>query len=165
MTKLTLGIVNKTLFNVDVRAQAEHIRALMTIILAGTDHRINNYNPISRLFQTNARRELAARRTFCDRWFRLFAEHGVQGEDKGDLYSMLLAAHDDDGNPMSKQQLRDEVIALLYRRPRFDAHTRWPGPFSGGARSRGIAARLLPELAPLQPPPSAIWPSCLTANR
>jgi cytochrome P450 len=34
-------------------------------------------------------------------------------EDQGDLLSMLLQAHDEDGSQMTDQQLRDEVITLF----------------------------------------------------
>lgn len=153
MTKLTLGIVNKTLFNVDVRAQAEHIGALMTIILAGTNDRINSYNPIwGRLFKRNARRELAARQELFAIIESIIAEHGVQGEDKGDLLSMLLAARDDDGNPMSKQQLRDEVITLFIAGHETTANAlAWA--FYLVAQDPAVEARLLQELAPLQGTP------------
>ena len=153
MTKLTLGIVNKTLFNVDVRAQAEHIGALMTIILSGTNDRINNYKPIwGRLFNTNERRELAARAELFAIIESIIAEHGDQGEDKGDLLSMLLAARDEEGNPMSKQQLRDEVITLFVAGHETTANAlAWA--FYLVAQDPAAEARLLQELASLQGTP------------
>ncbi len=153
MTKLTLGIVNKTLFNVDVRAQAEHIGDLMTIILSGTNDRINSYNPIwGRLFKTNARRELAARQELFAIIESIIAEHGDQGEDQGDLLSMLLAARDDEGNPMSKQQLRDEVITLFIAGHETTANAlAWA--FYLVAQDPAVEARLLQELALLQGKP------------
>lgn len=114
MTKLTLGIVNKTLFNVDVRAQADHIGALMTTVLASAEDRLNNYNPIwGRLFQRKQRREAAAIQELFTIIEEIIAEHRRTGEDSGDLLSMLLTARDEEDNPMSAQQLRDEVITLF----------------------------------------------------
>lgn len=114
MMKLTLDIVNKTLFNVDVRAQADHIGDLMAVILTAADDRINNYNPIwGRLFRTKKRREAAATQEFFTIIDGIIAEHRRDGEDTGDLLSMLMAARDDEGNFMSEQQLRDEVITLF----------------------------------------------------
>src|SRR6185503_20656354 len=45
--------------------------------------------------------------------FRIIDERRSSGKDEGDLLSMLLAAHDDDGSGMNNQQLRDEVMTLF----------------------------------------------------
>src|SRR6185295_19645568 len=45
--------------------------------------------------------------------YRLIAERRASGSDQGDLLSMLLAAHDDDGSQMTDHQLRDEVMTLF----------------------------------------------------
>lgn len=153
MTKLTLGIVNKTLFNVDVRAQADHIGELMTTILAGANDRINNYDPIwGRLFQRKQRREAAAIEELFTIIEEVIAEHRRQGEDTGDLLSMLLAARDDEGNPMSEQQLRDEVITLFIAGHETTANAlAWA--FYLVAQHPEVEAKLLAELAPLQSNP------------
>ena len=44
---------------------------------------------------------------------RVLGERRAQPGDRGDLLSMLLAARDDDGRPMSDKQIRDEVITLF----------------------------------------------------
>jgi cytochrome P450 len=43
----------------------------------------------------------------------IIAERRNAGGDSGSLLSMLLAARDDDGTPMSEKQLRDEVVTLF----------------------------------------------------
>ncbi|MGB8645110.1 MAG: cytochrome P450 [Anaerolineae bacterium] len=45
--------------------------------------------------------------------YRLIAARRAQGEDRGDLLSMLLAARDGDGQPLSDRQLRDEVMTIF----------------------------------------------------
>src|SRR6185295_19854458 len=45
--------------------------------------------------------------------YRLIAERRASGSDQGDLLSMLLAAHDEDGSQMTDRQLRDEVMTLF----------------------------------------------------
>src|SRR6185503_4686957 len=45
--------------------------------------------------------------------YRIIAERRASGSDQGDLLSMLLAAHDEDGSQMSNRQLRDEVMTLF----------------------------------------------------
>ena len=44
---------------------------------------------------------------------RIIRERREQGGDRGDLLSMLMLARDEEGQPMSERQLRDEVITLL----------------------------------------------------
>lgn len=44
---------------------------------------------------------------------RVLGERRAQPGDRGDLLSMLLAARDDEGRPMSDKQIRDEVITLF----------------------------------------------------
>lgn len=152
MTQLTLGIVNKTLFNVDMhlRAQADHIGALMTTILSAVNDRINNYNPLwERLFHTTQRREAAALQELFAIIEGIINEHRRQGTDTGDLLSMLLAARDDEGNPMSEQQLRDEVITLFIAGHETTANAlAWS--FYLVARHPAVEAQLVQELAALQ---------------
>ena len=46
--------------------------------------------------------------------YRAIAERRASGEDRGDLLSMLLQAHDeDDGTGMTDRQLRDELMTLF----------------------------------------------------
>lgn len=153
MTKLTLGIVNKTLFNVDVRAQAEHIGALMTTVLAGAEDRLNNYNPIwGRLFQRKQRREAAAIQELFTLIEGIIADHRQHDADSGDLLSMLLAARDEEGNPMSAQQLRDEVITLFVAGHETTANAlAWA--FYLVAQHPAVEATLMQEVAQLQGQP------------
>jgi len=149
MTKLTLGIVNKTLFNVDVRAQAEHIGELMTVLLTGANDRINSYNPVwNRFFQQNQRREAAATQELFALIEAIIADHRQHTEDTGDLLSMLMAARDEEGNPMSEQQLRDEIITLFIAGHETTANAlAWA--FYLVAKHPAVAQRLMDELAPL----------------
>ena len=153
MTKLTLGIVNKTLFNVDVRAQADHIGALMTTVLAGAEDRLNNYDPIwGRLFQRKQRREAAAIQELFTLIEGIIADHRQHGADSGDLLSMLLAARDEEGNPMSAQQLRDEVITLFVAGHETTANAlAWA--FYLVAQHPEVEAKLAQEVATLQGKP------------
>jgi len=149
MTKLTLGIVNKTLFNVDVRTQADHIGELMTTILSRANDRVNSYNPVwERIFKRNQRQEAAALAALFAVIEQIIAEHRRQ-EDSGDLLSMLVAARDEEGNPMSAQQLRDEVITLFVAGHETTANAlTWA--FYLVAQHPAVEAKLLAELAVLQ---------------
>ena len=113
MLAITLGIVNKTLFGIDVRDQAKRIGALTYVILEAANDRLNSYAPVwEKLFKTRRRREEAALGALFAIVDGIIAEHRKHA-DSGDLLSMLLDARDEDGNPMSAQQLRDEVMTLF----------------------------------------------------
>ncbi|HMN28932.1 MAG TPA: cytochrome P450, partial [Caldilineaceae bacterium] len=148
MTKLTLGIVNKTLFDVDVRAQAEEIGALMTQILAAANDRINGYNPVwAQLFKGKQKQEAAAIQQLFAIVDGIIAEHRLHREDSGDLLAMLLAARDEEGQPMSEVQLRDEVITLFVAGHETTANAlAWS--FYLLAQHPAVAARLHEELSP-----------------
>jgi cytochrome P450 len=112
MMALTLGIVNKTLFNIDMTAKAAEIGKLTYILLEAANDRLNSYEPIwEKLFKTRRRRELQATQALFKIIDDIIAQHGAA--DTGDLLSMLLAARDDEGNPMDAKQLRDEVMTLF----------------------------------------------------
>jgi cytochrome P450 len=147
MTKLTLGVVNKTLFNMDVRAQADRIGALMKVLLQGANDRINGYDPLwSRLLGTDQREANAIQELF-QIVEGIIAEHRRHGTDTGDLLSMLLAARDDEGQPMSEQQLRDEVITLFIAGHETTANAlAWS--FYLLSQHPAVAERLVTELAP-----------------
>lgn len=149
MTHLTLGIVNKTLFNVDVRSQAEHIGDLVTVLLTTANDRINNYRPVwARIFRGQQRRYAAAVDELLAIIDCIIAEHRRQGEDSGDLLSMLLAARDEEGNPMSEQQVRDEVMTLFIAGHETTANAlAWS--FYLVAQHPAVEEKLLQELAQL----------------
>ncbi|MFN8445951.1 MAG: cytochrome P450 [Caldilineaceae bacterium] len=148
MTKLTLGIVNKTLFNVDVRARAEQIGQLMVTILRGANDRINNYDPIwRRIFKGEVQREAKAQEEIFAVVDEIIAQHRQEDKDTGDLLSMLLAARDEEGKPMDEQLLRDEVITLFIAGHETTANAlAWS--FYLLSQHPAVVDRLLQELAP-----------------
>jgi cytochrome P450 len=114
MMALTLGIVTRTLFNVDVSDQAERIGLLMHTVLEAANDSINNYNPVwERMFKTRQKRTEAAATELLKLIDEIIAEHRKSDTDTGDLLSMLLAARDEHDQPMSEGQLRDEVMTLF----------------------------------------------------
>lgn len=114
MMALGLRIAAKTMFSAEVEADVQVIEKAMGDILAEISRRY------SRLFlipdavplpgHIRYRRGVAAIEGVVA---RLIEERRGQDEDRGDLISMLMAARDDDGEPMTSQQLRDEVLTML----------------------------------------------------
>ena len=114
MMALALDLVNRTLFGVELREKADEIGRLMHIVLQAANDRINQYEPVwEKLFKTKHKQEVEAEQALFKIVEDIIAEHRRRGEDTGDLLSMLMAARDEDDQPMNEQQLRDEVMTLF----------------------------------------------------
>ena len=114
MMRLTLEIVVKTLFNADVSADADKVgRVLAQIVKPFASQATLKWIMDNRL-PTAAHRRFNQEADEIDAIvYRIIAERRDSGSDQGDLLSMLLQAHDEDGSQMSDKQLRDEVMTLF----------------------------------------------------
>jgi cytochrome P450 len=115
MTRLTLAIAGKTLFDADVETDAEDVWQALTELQSLLPASLA---PFSELFDwmplpANVR-FWHARARLDAIIYRIIDEHRRSG-DRGDLLSMLLAARDGgaDGAGMSIEQIRDECMTLL----------------------------------------------------
>lgn len=115
MMALTLEIVAKTLFDTDLAYAAHDVHESLTVALEYFNNARSNAltflfpwlpTPMNRRFAKAAER-------LDEIVFGMIEEHRTGGEDRGDLLSMLMAARDEEGNAMSDEQLRDEVMTLL----------------------------------------------------
>lgn len=114
MMRLTLEIVVKTLFNAEVSGEADKVeRALSELVKPFASQATLKWILDNRLPTGTHRRFNAAAREIDDIVYRIIAERRSSGSDEGDLLSMLLAAHDEDGSQMTDRQLRDEVMTLF----------------------------------------------------
>ena len=114
MMALTLGVAAKTLFDADTDESVAEIGQAFNAIADEIAIRIPRPFRIPDAVPTpgNIRYLRAVRR--IDRLVtRIIQERRRHGGDRGDLLSMLIAARDDEGRPMTDRQLRDEVITLL----------------------------------------------------
>lgn len=113
MTRLTLQIVSKTLFDADVEHDTQDVgKSLELLLEIGADFRRTLFVPHWLPTPTNLRVERAIRQ-IEKVLYRMIAEKRASGRDAGDLLSMLLAAQDEDGSRMTDKQLRDEAITLF----------------------------------------------------
>jgi cytochrome P450 len=114
MTRLTLEIVAKCLFDADVGAEARDVGSAMTVALEdfSSQRRLIRI-PKSIPTPHNLRFERAARR--LDTIVHAIIEERRKSgeEDRGDLLSMLMLAEDESGERMTDKQLRDEVMTLF----------------------------------------------------
>lgn len=110
MMNLTLAIVVEALFGSSVEADAQKIGHSMEIMqtrfMQGTV--IPPWIPTPTSFQ-----EPKAVADLDAIVYQLISQRRAEGVDRGDLLSMLLAVRDDDGNPMSDKQIRDEAVTLI----------------------------------------------------
>jgi cytochrome P450 len=116
MSRLTLAIASKTLFDADVEEDARDIgAALSTIIQLFPRFMLPFSNLLGKLPLPSNRQAAQARKLLDTVIYRIIQERRVSGVDKGDLLSMLLTARDEDGDGsgMSDQQLRDEAMTIF----------------------------------------------------
>ena len=113
MRQLTLGIVTKTLFGVEIGDKTREVGlALKPVMDFNSRGRI--LIPLFRFLPApnNVRYRLAVRRLDGIVW-AIIRERLAHGEEGNDLLSSLLAARGENGEKMSHRQLRDEVMTLL----------------------------------------------------
>ncbi|HEY7391399.1 MAG TPA: cytochrome P450 [Bryobacteraceae bacterium] len=115
MTKLTLGIVVRSLFGADITREASEISPLMVSILDATNQRLNTILRIPSWVPTlrNLREKRAVNKLEAVLQV-LIRTRRVSSENRDDLLSVLLRATDgESGAQMSDQQLRDELMTLF----------------------------------------------------
>jgi cytochrome P450 len=114
MTRLTLEIVVKTLFNSDVSNDADHVGEMLSVLVKPFASQATlKWILDNRLPTPGHRRYFNAVSQIDKIIFRIIADRRASGSDEGDLLSMLLQAQDEDGSQMSDAQLRDEVMTLF----------------------------------------------------
>src|SRR5258705_7605144 len=114
MMGVTLQIVVKTLFNVDISADAKRIGDAMTALqeMVGNNNMVEALLPIWIPTPQRARSKKAVR-DLDEIVYRLIADWRKEGKDNGDLLSMLMLTRDDEGSGMSDKQVRDEAVTLF----------------------------------------------------
>jgi len=114
MMRVTMEIVSKTLFDAEVAEDLDQISRSFDLVIREIAKRFRRPIKIADWIPTpgNVRYRRGVR-MLDGLVARVLAERRAKPGDRGDLLSMLLAARDDDGRPMSDRQLRDEVITLF----------------------------------------------------
>jgi cytochrome P450 len=114
MMRLTLGIVAKTLFDADVSHEAEDVDAALTVLMgkflrqAGMALLLPTWVPLptSQLLKRAVGR--------LDKViYSIIEQRRASGQMSGDLLSVFLQAHDDEGVGMTDRQLHDEIMTLF----------------------------------------------------
>ncbi|MCM3883730.1 cytochrome P450 [Frankia sp. R82] len=116
MTEMTLAIVARTLFDVDLDSEVvEIVRTALDLAMpAARRASLPGFATMERL-PTRASRRRRVALTALDRSIHdMIAARRAAGTTGGDLLSLLLSARDPDtGAPMGDSQIRDEALTLL----------------------------------------------------
>ncbi len=116
MTRLTLGVVGRTLFDADVEAQARNVGEALTAVLESFwMMMLPGIDLLEKLPIPVLARSRDARARLDAIIFGLIAERRASPGDRGDLLSMLLLAQDEEqgGRGMTDQQVRDEAMTIF----------------------------------------------------
>lgn len=111
MMELTLKIVVDALFRTDISEDTERIGAAMTVFQEMQNSQ-NQFIPawVPTPIELRTRKAI---RDLDEIVYGLIAERRAEPGDRGDLLAMLLEARDDDGQGMTDQQIRDELVTLF----------------------------------------------------
>ncbi|HUO84783.1 MAG TPA: cytochrome P450 [Thermoanaerobaculia bacterium] len=114
MMRVTMQIVTRTLFNVEVGDETERVGRAFDVALEEIFVRLRrpflipDWVPIPS--NNRYRRTVAELDSLV---YRIIAERRRNEGDQGDLLSMLLEVQDEDGTRMTDRQVRDETITLF----------------------------------------------------
>jgi cytochrome P450 len=116
MTDLTLEIIARTMFDVDVSQEARRLGEAVEVLSRTAKREMESPFTLPLWLPTaHNRRKRWAMRYLDDTVRRIIRERRASGTDRGDLLSMLLLAVDEegDGRGMTDEQARDEAMTLL----------------------------------------------------
>lgn len=112
MMALTLDIVGRTLFDVDLAGEARAVADALTAAMQYIIDSITAPLPYSWPLPRNRRLRRAVA-SLDEIVLRIIADRRARAADRGDVLSILLEAKDDDGRGMSDRELRDEIMTLM----------------------------------------------------
>lgn len=114
MQRLTLRIVAKALFNVDLRVESGDLGRRFSEVIenpVGLPFSLRGL-PVDLPF-TPYGKNVRARRALDAFVYALIARRRREGADTGDVLSMLLAARDEEDNGLTDRQIRDQTMTLF----------------------------------------------------
>ena len=115
---ITLEVIMRAVFGVSERGELERLRVVLSSVVDWFGQARNLVKQV--LAGPDHPRVVAGRRSVMDpldaELFRLIRERRAAPdlEQREDVLSMLLLARDEDGEPMSDAELRDELLTLLF---------------------------------------------------
>ncbi len=114
MMQLTMRIVAKVLFSVEVNEDTQRVAAALNVLMRHTSGGWMILPPALRHLPLPALiRVKRAARNLDEIVHRIVRQRRELGQENGDLLSMLIAARDEDGSAMTDHQLRNEIMTFL----------------------------------------------------
>ena len=118
MINLTMGIIGKVLFDIDMLKETDELGAAMAIGFEHTVRKLSSPFMLPDSWPTPYNRHVREATNFLEnRILQMIEERRSQLEqhpsERIDLLSILLNAQDEDGTRMSNRQIMDECITLL----------------------------------------------------
>lgn len=114
MMELTLAIVVKLLFDVEMAGQMKDVGKCLAAAMDLFSDRINTMFVPTWLPTPKKQRFYKAVARLDEIVYDIIQQHRSSGTDRGDLLSMLLQSTDEtDGSQMTDRQLRDEIMTLF----------------------------------------------------
>jgi len=115
LQELTLEVILRAVFGLERGAQLDELRELLTELLAFGESPLSLLPPAQRLLKGRGpvgRMERIGAQA-DELIFDLIEERHEHGADGEDVLSLLLGARDEDGEPMTRAELRDELVTAL----------------------------------------------------
>jgi cytochrome P450 len=116
MMRLVLRIAGATLFGDDIRAEADAVSAAQRVVTAFVSYKMNNPLATPLWFPTRRNRAFHHSKAILDAVvLQVIESRRGSGTAANDVLDLLLAARDEESDAgMSDQQLKDEVLTLLF---------------------------------------------------
>jgi len=113
MARLARLITAKTLFTIDEGPLVNHFQKAIFVVEQHMARMMSNVVPMPLWLPTSANhRARIAITEMRKRADEIIAEYRARNQDMGDLLSMLLQAQDENGAPLSDEQLRDHTVTM-----------------------------------------------------
>jgi cytochrome P450 len=114
MTHLTMSIIGKALFDADVFTETDELGAAMTVATAFVSHNLSTILPPPYNWPLPRNRRMHKAIDVLRSHIQHFIdERRNNPTERNDFLSILLQARDDDGNPMSDEQVMAECLTLF----------------------------------------------------
>jgi len=114
MTRLTMSIIGKALFDADVFTQTDELGAAMAVTVDYVSHALSAILPTPYSWPTRRNRRMhRAMEVLRNHVQRFIDERRNNPSERNDFLSLLLQAHDEDGKPMSDEQVMAECLTLF----------------------------------------------------
>ena len=114
MTNLTMSIIGKVLFDADVVTEADDLGAAVTTVLGHISYVFSSLYPIPISWPLPRHRRTRKAIAFLRAGIQdMIDERRNSPVERDDFLSILLRSRDDDGNPMSDEQVIDEAMTFF----------------------------------------------------